>query len=348
MPAQLNVPRRIRLTVRLQAAAALVLALLVAATPLATTAQPAPYETAGSTQVQVRDLLWADPARQRSLPLRLRLPDGTGRVPVVLFSHGLGGSVDAGQFWAEHWASHGFAVLHLQHPGSDTAVWKEAKRPAKAMREAASAEQLIARAADVKFVLDELERRRRSTDPEDAWVRRLDLTRIGMSGHSFGAGTTQAIAGQSYGRRGAALMDPRPRAFIAFSPSGSNAGAADFAKVTRPLLALTGSADGEVGMGLGVPPEQRRAVFEALPAGDKTLVWLTGADHMIFGGSPRIAGLSWNTNPDPAQDALHQRIVRATTLAFWRATLLDDAQARTWLQRQAAAYVGAAGEVVVK
>ncbi len=319
-------------------------------------AQPAlpssPYEAAGPAAVQVRDFSWTDSTRQRTLPLRLRMPEGNGPVPVVLFSHGLGGSIEGGQFWAEHWASHGIAVLHLQHPGSDTAVWKDAARPARAMREAASAEQLINRANDVKFVLDELARRRSSTDPADAWVRRLDLDRIGMSGHSFGAGTTQAIAGQSYGRRGAALEDPRPRAFIAFSPSGKDVRPASFTGVTRPFMALTGSADGEVGMGLGTPPDTRRALFDALPsgqlAGDKMLVWLTGADHMIFGGQARIAHASWNTNPGPELDALHVRIVRATTLAFWRANLLDDAAARTWLRQQSAGYVGNAGEVVLR
>lgn len=332
------------------AAAALTLA-FAAAEPASAAAPPVPYEHAGPATVSVRDLGWTDPTRQRTLPLRVRMPAGDGPVPVILFSHGLGGSVDAGQFWAEHWASHGFAVLHLQHPGSDDSVWKDAKRPARALREAASAEQLLARAADVKFVLDELDRRRRAdgpVGPDDAWVRRLDLQRIGMSGHSFGAATTQAIAGQSYGRRGPALTDPRPRAFVAFSPSGRDVTASSFAQITRPFLALTGSADGEVGMGLGVPPAQRRAVFDALPPGDKLLIWLTDADHMIFGGSPRRPGVAWNTNPDPALDALHGRIVRATTLAFWRAYLLDDAEARRWLQQAAGSYVSQAGEVVLK
>jgi predicted dienelactone hydrolase len=336
---------------RLLAAPVVALAALLAVVGAAhaqPAAPPAPYETAGTAAVLVRDFSWTDPARQRTLPLRLRLPEGSGVVPVVLFSHGLGGSIEAGQAWAEHWASHGIAVLHLQHPGSDTSVWKDAKRPARAMRDAASAEQLIARAADVRFVLDELARRRSSTDPTDAWVRRLDLDRIGMSGHSFGAGTTQAIAGQAYGRRGAALVDPRPRAFIAFSPSGKDVAPANFKGITRPFLALTGSADGEVGMGLGTPPDTRRALFDALPPGDKTLVWLIGADHMIFGGQPRIPGAAWNTNPGPELDTLHTRIVRATTLAFWRAYLLDDAEARQWLQQRAAGYVGSAGEVVVR
>jgi predicted dienelactone hydrolase len=311
-------------------------------------AAASPYAAAGPFAAAVGDLRWTDASRGRPLPLRLRLPAGQAPLAVVLFSHGLGGALSAGQFWAEHWASHGLAVIHLQHPGSDQSVWQGAPRPAEALRQAASGEQLAARVADVKFVLDELARRRVSTDPADAWVRRLDLERIGMSGHSFGAVTTQAIAGQAYGRGGAPLADPRPRAFIAFSPSSRAADAQEFAGITRPFLALTGTADGAVAPGLGVAPGQRRAVFDALPPGNKMLVWLTGADHMIFSGSPRIDRAASNTRPDPALDELHQRVVCAVSLAFWRAHLLDDAAARTWLQHEAAAFVGNSGEVLTR
>jgi hypothetical protein len=89
-------------------------------------------------------------------------------------------------------------------------------------------------------------------------------------------------------------------------------------------------------------------VFDALPPGNKMLVWLTGADHMIFSGSPRIERAASNTRPDPALDELHQRVVCAVSLAFWRAHLLDDAAARTWLQHEAAAFVGNSGEVLTR
>jgi predicted dienelactone hydrolase len=191
----------------------------------------------------------------------------------------------------------------------------------------------------VKFVLDELERR---AGAGDAMARRIDRQRIGLSGHSFGAVTTQAIAGQDHGAaaRGHELADRRPRAFIAFSPSARNRSAArQFASIDRPFFSVTGTADGRVGLGLGVPPELRVLPFAAMPSGDKYLLNLYAADHMIFNGGPRMRG----EKGDPGRDALHVRLTRATTTAFWLAYLADDGDARSWLAN-AADYVGDAGE----
>ena len=44
----------------------------------------------------VCDAVWRDAARGRDLPVRIRMPDGSGRVPVVLFSPGLGGNRQGG------------------------------------------------------------------------------------------------------------------------------------------------------------------------------------------------------------------------------------------------------------
>lgn len=302
-----------------------------------------PYEDPGPFEADVLELRWRDPARDRTLPLRVRMPRSQGPVPVVLFSHGLGGSVDGGRYWGEHWASHGIAVIHLQHPGSDAEVWQGGDLSRRALRAAIHPQQLVARALDVRFVLDELARRRAPADPADGWARRIDLDRIGVSGHSFGALTTQAVAGQSYRHRRAPLADPRPRAFVAFSPSDRAEDGDAFALVARPFMVVTGSEDGTVSFGLGVPPAQRRSVFDRLPAGDKVLLWLTGADHMIFNGTPRWPA-AWNTRPSPEQDARHVRLVRSTTLAFWRATLLDDGAARQWLHSLDPALDGA-GEI---
>jgi dienelactone hydrolase len=304
----------------------------IAALLAATLLPPASSQEAqGPFRAEVHDLRWTDTARNRTLSLRLRLPAAPGPRPLVLFSHGLGGSVDAGHLWAEHWASHGFAVLHLQHPGSDAAVWSESRQPAADLRQAADGNQLLARVGDVKFVLDELGRRQRAGDPQTA---RLDLARIGLAGHSFGAITTQAIAGQQYdvpprfAQRIGPTSDPRPRAFIAFSPSArGREQLPQFAPMTRPFFSITGTEDGMVGLGLGVPPAQRLLPYEGMPPGDKFLLNLNGADHMIFSGGER-----WRGSADPARDAAQVRRVQATTTAFWRAYLSDDREALAWLR----------------
>ena len=44
-------------------------------------------------------------------------------MPLVVFSHGIGGSRRGYSYLGQHWASHGVASLHLQHIGSDRNVW---------------------------------------------------------------------------------------------------------------------------------------------------------------------------------------------------------------------------------
>lgn len=323
--------------------------LFTTALAAAAVAQPTPYELPGPYAARIVEQRWNDPGRNREISLRIRVPDAPGARPAIVFSHGLGGSVDGGRKWGEQWASHGFLVIHVQHPGSDESAWKSAANPARSMRAAASLEQFLERVRDVKFVLDELQRRQQAND---AIALRVDAARIGMSGHSFGAVTTQALAGQAFDAAALkaadekSLSDPRLKAFIAFSPSvRSERQVGQFAAIERPFFCITGTEDGEVGAGLGVAPELRVKPFEGLPPGDKFLLNLTGADHMIFngGGRWRTVRASAPTPVDPARDEAHERLVRGTSTAFWRGTLADDGAALAWL-RQAGAYVGAAGE----
>ena len=54
----------------------------------------------------------------------------------------------------------------------------------------------------------------------DYLAGRLNLARLGMSGHSFGAVTAQAVSGQSFPTGGQRFTDTRIKAAIAFSPAG--------------------------------------------------------------------------------------------------------------------------------
>jgi predicted dienelactone hydrolase len=276
----------------------------------------------------VCDAVWRDAARDRDVPVRIRLPDGTGTVPVVLFSHGLGGNLDAGTSWGEHWAANGLAVIHLQHAGSDDALWrgKPMRGRQAALRRAMSGEQLVARVEDVKFVLTALDSR---SSEGRCDLRRIDRARVGMSGHSYGAHTTQAVAGQRFAG-GRAMPDPRVRAAIAFSPApparaDERALAQAFGAITMPFMSLTGTRDEVPGL-TDITPAQRTLPYRHMPSGAKYLLVFDGADHAAFGGQPRLARARGNATPDAIVED-----VQAATLAFWRATLLDDAAARAWL-----------------
>ncbi len=284
----------------------------------------------------VSDGAWTDARRQRPIPWRLRLPTpavlAPGAWPLVIFSHGLGGSVDAGTVWGEAWAAAGLAVLHVQHPGSDTDSLRGGLRQLKA---AASAEQLLARVQDVRFVLDELARR--TALGEEPW-RQIRADAVGLAGHSFGAQTTQAIAGQRF-PVAVDGSDPRPRAFIAFSPSQTRGGRLSvgeaFGGVTRPFLVVTGSEDGDP-FGSFDGGESRAQVYQGLPPGRRALLWLDGADHMSFGGQNLRRAPAWGPfrrhGPAAERQPTHHALVARITTDWWRAQMLDDGVAREALR----------------
>src|ERR1700742_4829219 len=85
-------------------------------------AEPPPPVVGTDAAVQVVDQDWNDFARNRVVPVRLRVPTGGGPYPVILFSHGLGGSRAGGELWGDTWAHHGYIVVHMQHPGSDDSL----------------------------------------------------------------------------------------------------------------------------------------------------------------------------------------------------------------------------------
>lgn len=290
------------------------------------------------------DQTWTDGARSRGIPVRLRWPAGDGPCALVIHSHGLGGSRAGGAAWGEAWQAAGLAVLHLQHPGSDSAVWQEGGL--RGARKAASAEQYLARIADARFALDEVERRRLAGG---TWAR-VPGDMIGFSGHSFGARLTQALAGErpAQTRRAAKLdgvAEPRIRAFIAFSPGFNERGGLDaaalaqrFGAITRPFLAMTGSDDEAMLVG-DASNAARRAVYRGLPPGNKAQLLLDGADHASFGGGTgfeRADGRSGRRGPRAvALEAQHRRVIAAISADWWRWRLLGDEAARQRLRTPA-------------
>jgi predicted dienelactone hydrolase len=279
-----------------------------------------PIANAAAMQVQVCEARWRDAARDRIVPVRIRMPAGTGTVPLILFSHGLGGNLDAGTLWAEAWAADGNAVIHLQHAGSDSGILAGGK-----FRQAMSIGQLRDRALDVRFVIDEVGRRPHEGACD---LSRIDLGRIGMAGHSFGAQTTLAIAGQTYPLADLKLADPRVKAAVALSPQPAMAqpDKMAFGGIVMPFFSITGTEDALPWLNQ-VTAKDRERPFRAMAPGDKYLLVMQGANHRMFSGQDNIP--LPDSTPVPH---VREVVVRATTL-FWRATLRDDTIARVDLGR---------------
>lgn len=309
----------------------LALALVLLAGPAAAGAGGGydPLELPAGFAARTVELEIEDAERGRTIPLLAWLPAQAGPRPALLFSHGLGGSRAGGAYLGRHWSARGYVVLFLQHPGSDESVWK-GRRPLRAllaMKGAASPENFLLRVVDVPVAVTALHAWNRTAGHPLAG--RIDLARIGMAGHSFGAVTAQAVSGQRARDGGSPFTDPRIKAAVIMSPGAARDGTspeASFGAVAIPWMLLTGTHDD--GRIVGVVPEDRLKVYPALPPGaagpDKYELVLSGAEHSAFADR----ALRGDRLP---RDPAHHRAILALTTAFWDAHLTGDPAARAWL-----------------
>lgn len=260
--------------------------------------------------------------QDRPVPIKAYYPetDGSGKHPVIFWSHGLGGTRDGASFLARFVASHGYIVINVQHLGTDSILWEgKPGHPWDNIRQASIPRKAsLNRFRDIPFVVDTLER----TGLENESLNVLmDLDKLGISGHSFGALTTQVLAGQKLGRshRMYSLRDSRFKAGIAYSPSATYNRAEDplklYGDIALPMLYMTGTEDSSPVTGDDYT--HRLQIFEKSssnldrPAPQTCLV-LDNADHMVFAGSR--GKLGHNT-----ERRRHENIIKLGSLLYWNA-----------------------------
>ena len=277
------------------------------------------------------ELDWQDARRERAVPALLYLPLAAGPaapVPLVVFSHGLGGSRHGYSHLGRHWAAHGCASLHLQHVGSDRRLWGGGS-PLELLgrlREAASETEAIARVQDFAFALDQV--------LGGEFAARIDPGRIVAAGHSYGANTALLAAGARLERGGreVAFRDERVRAAMLLSAPpfhGEREPARVAASVRLPTLHVTATGDTVRLPGYYSGAEDRIALFEAMGSPLKALAVFQGGTHSIFTDRTGTGGFDLNARVKAATQAL--------TLAFLRGVLDGEAQAlREWPQQHAA------------
>ncbi|WP_439544805.1 alpha/beta hydrolase family protein [Sandarakinorhabdus sp.] len=277
--------------------------------------------------------LWRDNLRGRDVPVRITLPDRGTNLPAVLWTPGLGGGVGNANRYVSAWTAAGVAVVRVQHPGSDAAVYAKVGTPAERnarVRAGYTPAQVLARIGDIGFVVDELSRRRREGACD---LRHIDPQRLGLAGHSMGGWVVQAIAGQRDANGETPALDRRFRAFIAMSttgPADPAAAARAFGGIGRPMLVVTGTRDG---IPANAPPEiaareiaERSAPYIGGPAdGRKALLILADAGHMVFAG---------DNGRNPVETGMQDRIAAVTSL-WWRRWLLGDERVDTALAKPA-------------
>ena len=276
---------------------------------------------APSAEVETARCEWHDSKRDRDVPAKLYFPKtAAGPLPVVIFSHGLGGSRDGYQYLGQHWAGCGYVSVHLQHLGSDDAVWKNAGagEGMKAMTKATlDIRNALNRPLDVTFAIDQLTAL--NADPASPLKGRLDLDGIAVAGHSFGGYTAMAIAGQALGPTASTrLADPRVKCAIEMSAPVARPAIRDqsYGTITMPVLHMTGTLDDSpIG---DTKAAERRILFDLMNHADTALIIFQGGDHMIFSGRAR------EIEDHAKQDAEFQRLICAGTTGFLDGFLKGD------------------------
>jgi predicted dienelactone hydrolase len=260
------------------------------------------------------------------VPWKAYLPEArAGQAPVIIFSHGLGGSRDGSESMGRHLASHGYAVFHSQHAGTDRAAFQRlgAEGIMASLRD--DPQIILDRFRDVPFALDEVTKLSRSE------LRgRIDPARAGISGHSFGAITTLTIAGQRAQRRiiGQRFADPRFTAALAMSPNKPAQGSAQeaFADMKMPIFHMTGTKDGSP-VNPNMSPSDRLIPFATINNVGQHLLLLNGGTHFTFADVDEFQSRSLAY---PGLDR-HKALIRAGSLAYWDAYLKGNASAKSWL-----------------
>jgi predicted dienelactone hydrolase len=263
-----------------------------------------------------------DAQRNKDVQVKVYYPAEPGPFPVIIFSHGALASKDA--YWAlgQYWASFGYVSIHPSHADSvadngfrgtvldaisDPGGWTD-------------------RPKDISFIIDSLGH---LEELAPGLKHKLDVSRIGVGGHSFGAYTAEAIGGATVLLPGEdktqSFRESRVAAVVMLSPEG----AGEMGLTERswdnfhiPMLLMYGGRDGGPRK---QAPAWRSEPFHKSPPGDKFEVELKGATHMAFAG-PLL------------QTDLQTRVFRCAkleTLAFWDAYLKGDRQAKWYLTTNA-------------
>lgn len=268
---------------------------------------------ASEPSYRIQDFDWIDTARSRLVPARLYWPATASAetpVPLVVFSHGIGGSREGYSYLGKYWSAHGVASLHVQHIGSDRALWRGNPFDMVSRLHAAAEEQeAIARATDVSFALDKM-----LSDELGSYGAAVDKQRLIAAGHSYGATTTLLTIGAQVVRNGQALdfLEARFSAAVVISAPpfyGERDLPAVLSRVSVPTIHITATDDVIRIPGYYSDAADRLAIYDAIPNQRKLLAVFDGGSHSMFTDRSFTGG--------PALNSKAKRATAELVLAFF-------------------------------
>ena len=253
--------------------------------------------------VQTIYLDWHDTHRDRPVAAKLYLPAqtaigtaGAQKLPLLVVSHGLGGSREGYSYLGKYLAQHGYACLHLQHVGSDRSLWSgNVLGLVSRLQTAAQESEAIHRVQDMRFGLDRL--------MDSALGEHINPRQIMAAGHSYGANTCLLACGATVQRSNATGLqqiqyrDPRIQAAVIISAPpfyGMGDIRQILAPVQVPTLHITSTGDEIVVPGYHSSPADRISVYEAIGGSRKALAVFKDGSHSMFTDRLNTGGIELN------------------------------------------------------
>lgn len=277
---------------------------------------------AAATVLSAAPVVLDSPGREVPLEARVTAPIVGDNLPVLLFSHGNGWSLDGYAPLASVWASHGFIVVQPTHLDS--------RRYGIGFDDPRFGSIWRTRHDDLVSITDQLGAIEASIP---GLAGRMDRTSVVAAGHSWGAQTVQMLLGARVELEGGDLAasdrDERIVGGVLMAATGL---AGDdlqefarthlpfmrpsFAELHAPVLVVAGSEDRSQLSSRG--PDWFTDAFHHSP-GATDLLTLQGAEHSL-GGIPGYEAAE-TTDEDPERVA----VLALLTAAYLRSVATGDA-----------------------
>jgi dienelactone hydrolase len=273
-----------------------------------------PYRTFAETSFRTQQLALVRTHSARGVPLA----PGSDRFPLVVFEHSSKGRRDHNVLQTEELASHGFVVVGVDHPYESSRVVFPDGRIARLAVEPPE-DELRVRAADVRFVLDEMHRLDRA-DPTGLLTGRVDASRTGILGGSFGGAVAAELC----------LKDSRVKAGVNFD--GLLYGDARDHRSDKPFMLFSADVPfptaEDVERAVGPARQEMESLYleeqynaQFLPRGCGYWLTVRGSRHTNFADTPRYSPFTLITRAGPISPGRATEIINAYVLSFFRAYL---------------------------
>jgi predicted dienelactone hydrolase/uncharacterized membrane protein YccF (DUF307 family) len=306
--------------------------------------EPHDLSKAGKYTWEQRTLSYTNPRRSQPGYFDLYLPKKE-QAPLIVISHGLASSRQTFSYLGKHLASHGFAVVIVEH---NEISLKKFDGFLSGTERFPEPNNLIDQPLDIKFILDKLEQNS-DTNP---WLKnKINIQQVGIIGHSFGGYTSLILAGgkliadpqnikcqtdnyqnvfldlsslakctfDEFSSVNYQLKDSRVKAVIAINPMAKIFGQTGMKSIDIPTMLISGTND------LIMPPvpEQIEPFSWLNDDLDKYLVLVKPGTHFSF----LREGLGVLPVPDTAvgiSPTLAYPVIKALTTTFFQAYLTQQ------------------------